>query len=311
MKLILVALAVALLISLAVADVQISHTYYTNGDETNEDVYLHNTDYTNEVSIDAGHAIATASGIPRDATDYSRFTDSIWGNGVGASLSIDAKDFTYSKTLGIGSSKWAGFSYGFGSGEMKSSYYNDNTDVIEKIISDNNLYSASFLAGPELSQSNGIGMVAGAGPSSFSYTISMNQNGKSCTMESKLATKEDGSGDDHITWNLPITIPEDSLAKLPEYILDRLPKNIPIKLPIIPGQSPVYYDWNTFGGNDQDYAEIGINIHVQDGNLPVDASIVGGSNVLSGSQQSKLNLDRATGWFSVSQDIYMKYEIAS
>lgn len=140
---------VILLIGSASADVQMSNTYYTEGAIVQNDVFLHNIDYTNHVEIFPGSLFVDGSGINSPGSSDGRFTDNTFvgshAGPISANLGISAESLSYAKGLSanLGDGE-VGYSYTLNSGVEDAGFSNRVTEMREHLLSLHNSYSARF-----------------------------------------------------------------------------------------------------------------------------------------------------------------------
>ncbi len=157
---------VILLLSMpAIADIQTSNTYYTEGATVREDVRLKNIEYANVVDISPSGILSSALGTPTTAND-SQIYDSIaiiaTRESLGAMLAISGEHPAYAKSMSVGDINEIKFNYGLDSGAEQAYFYNGMTSVNENLLSKNNAYRASFCV-------NGQSLKLNAGGSRFSF----------------------------------------------------------------------------------------------------------------------------------------------
>jgi hypothetical protein len=184
---------------IASADVSISNSYYTSGSESHEDVFLHNVDYSNSVSIFNDNYNANAKASTSNQSEDSEFTNTVLTNSLsgtqGLGLEVrDAKDMKYSRTLVGESEPFTKLTYDVESVGREDSpaalqirYFSPQSLFINDIYNlANNKYAGMLQSYGPRAYMSGLGESIGASESSFNDTISYIFNGKDIRMESFL-----------------------------------------------------------------------------------------------------------------------------
>lgn len=135
-------------LSLASGDVHISHGYSTEGGDVVEEVYLHNLDYSNEVSIYQDSLFAEAASVLSDKDEESILKDHIVTQGdgklFGVNLKAGAEDkFEHGMSLSTGNqaADKTTISYNLQSGLTQADYYTNGGVVSEDVMVDNVNYA--------------------------------------------------------------------------------------------------------------------------------------------------------------------------
>lgn len=164
-------LMLALSVSSALGDVRISHSYSTGGGEASDDVYLHNIDYSNSVSIYQDSLFAEADSVINDKDEKALFSNRVVtrgeGSAFGANLKAGAEEkFSHHMSLSTGShaSDATGISYNLEKGFTVADYFTSKGSVFEGVIVDNVDYANKAAIYPEyLSCSADADLVKGKG----------------------------------------------------------------------------------------------------------------------------------------------------
>jgi len=241
-----IVLLLYILASAAYADVSMHNAYYTEGTVCYEQIFLHNMDYSNSVSISEASIYADAEARLSDA-DTGRFNHRTYmssgGGAQGIDMKVSGRDLSYIRSLygGIGY-KSADLSYKMTSGDLQAVYFTPAARVAESISLDNSRYEADVGVYNFNLFSSGYGRQVADAAGGFKHDISLSYKGKECQIESFL--KSTGS-----------------------------PVN----------QIPVRYSWEGFASYSasRGRAVSGLFIDAYAGNRPVDLGIKGTSTALS------------------------------
>jgi hypothetical protein len=172
-RLICIIFTLALSVSAALGDVRISHSYSTEGGEVNDDVYLHNVDYANSVSIYQDSLFAAADSVLGDEDEKALFSNQIITRGegrlFGTSLKAGAEEkFNHQMSLATGSyvQDKTSVSYNLESGIASADYFTDGGSVSEDVIVKNvnyanraNIYPQSLSCSADADLVDGIGLL--------------------------------------------------------------------------------------------------------------------------------------------------------
>ena len=198
-KIISILLILIFAVSVVSADVSISHAYYTNNAECREDVFLHNMDYSNSVSIFSdSFGASSESSLPAQSNDGKIETNILLKSneglqGVGLKIT-DAKDLGFSRSLSGGKSNSIGLSYYADSGHSNANYFNRFASYAEDISLFNNKYEERLGVFGSQSYSSGKGESTADTPSSFKHSIYMSYLNNYCKTDSFLNAFGENSG---------------------------------------------------------------------------------------------------------------------
>lgn len=233
--------------STASADVSISNSYYTSGSESHENIFLHNMDYSNSVSVFNDNYNANAQASTSNQSETSEFTNTVYsdsssgpqGFGLAARDSID---MGYSRTLVGGRVPYTKLTYDVENlrredlpAALQINYFSPESafnDNIYNLV--NNKYTGTFQSSGSRAYVSGTGTSNGGATSSFRDILSYSFVGKDCKMDSLLVEQS--------------------------------------------GDRPVDYTWKTFL-NQGAFGVTGIDISVSEGNF-ARYGIIGTSNYL-------------------------------
>ncbi len=131
-------------VSSALGDVRISHSYSTEGGEVADDVYLHNIDYSNSVSIYQDSLFAQADSVIGDTDEKALFSNSVLTRGGGGMFGVNLKagaeeKFSHHMSLAAGSqaSDMTSISYNLADGFTVADYFTSRGSAFEGVIVDN------------------------------------------------------------------------------------------------------------------------------------------------------------------------------
>jgi hypothetical protein len=179
----------------ASADIRTSNVYYTEGASVNEDVFLHNLEYNNVVDINAAMITSSSNGVNSTGSESNTFSDAVIVHSAkdgasGAALSIAAKQLSFARSFytgiavpneddSISDNNNIKFSYGLVSGVEHASFFNKYTTVDERLISENNAYTANFVVEPNKVALKGYGSRFSSKDedSKFDYNLRLSQMG--------------------------------------------------------------------------------------------------------------------------------------
>ena len=231
-------------VSVVSADVSISNVYYTNGCEAHEDVFLHNMDYANGVSINqAGFSASSDANISdqneNSSIKHAGYMESFHGM-QGASLNIDAERLRYSRSMSGGNVNSLSFRYLADSGTVNAEYFTPSSTTLEDLTLVNNSYEGNFGVYDAKSFSLGEGESAVNESSSFKHNLTLTYLGRFCEINANFSTEKN--------YNENVNI-------------------------------PVSYEWTGFSFQ-RNYAVAGIKMTVTPGNRAAEFGIAGRSSVL-------------------------------
>lgn len=270
MKLINIFLFLLLIFSTASADVQTSNTYYAGGSSVEEGVSLKNMDYTNTVQISPGQVASVSSGVPSGDAGTAKFGDSISINHGSCGAALSVD----AKDLSYSRLLEAG-----------------NANVAK--------FSASFGSG--LSHSR-----------YFDSTTSVIEKVRSKNNLYQTIFGATLGGTFSNSVGVAVRDVPSSLSY--DITLDHAGKSSKIEAKLVTGQAvsgrpPINCFMNVFEGSNQEFAEVGTKLKAENGNRPVDLSIIGTSEALSDKHSGPSHLAVMT-WNKVSQALYMTYQIS-
>lgn len=158
-------------VSAALGDVRISHSYSTEGGEADDDVYLHNVNYANSVSIYQDSLFAAADSVIGDSDETALFSNQIITRGEGRLFGVALKagaeeKFNHHMSLATGghATDMTGISYNLESGITEAEYFTGGGSVHEGVVVDNVNYDNKASIYPQyLSCSANAGLVDGVG----------------------------------------------------------------------------------------------------------------------------------------------------
>lgn len=177
----------------AYADVSMHNAYYTEGTVCYEQIFLHNMDYSNSVSISEVSIYADAEARLSD-TDTGRFNHRTYMSSAGGAQGIDMKvsgrDLSYTRSLygGIGY-KSADLSYKMTSGDLQAAYFTPAARVEESIYLDNSRYEADVGVYNFNLFASGSGEPSADAAGGFNHEISLSYKGKECRIDSFLRSR--------------------------------------------------------------------------------------------------------------------------
>lgn len=171
MRIIHITLVILFSLSTALGDVRISHSYFTEGGEVTDNVYLHNVDYANSVSIYQDALFAAANSVLNDEDEIALFSNRVTTRGegkqFGASLKAEAEDkFNHQMSLATGhyAKDKTSVSYNLESGVVGTNYFTDGGSAFEDVIVENvNYVNKATIYPQSLSCSASADLLEGAG----------------------------------------------------------------------------------------------------------------------------------------------------
>jgi hypothetical protein len=281
MKLLKVLYAFSLLIyGVSAADLTVSNTYFTSGAGVLEGLNLKNADYTESIYIEPGILVSEFAG-QNDGDAPARVAHEVLIKGnqpLGAILNVDAKKLNYGGFFQAGSDNNVELNYIFDSGRAQAECHNQLASVRELVAADASKYQSTLASSSQELYLQGFGSSIGGEKSSFTGDMVLEKLGKLCRIDSYLSTGDDKSKSD----------------------------------------LPVEYTLNSFADSSKNYADMGINLKVLEGNRAADFQLKGMSSELS-DKYSPLNgkpahfepVDTTNPFYSlrVSKELDMKYEI--
>ncbi len=192
--------------SIVSADVSISGAYYTGGTESREEVFLHDMDYSNSVSIDQASFNAASNANASDDSGKGSFGENARMLGAfgfqGVGIVARAENLGYSRSLVGGESQSMRLSYFLESGTAHASYFSPRSIFNEEIVLDNCRYEGDVQVHNARTYSLGYGTPVLDAPSSFSDNISMIYLDKQCRLWSSLISFGEASGDIPVSYKL-------------------------------------------------------------------------------------------------------------
>lgn len=155
----------------ALGDVRITHSYSTVGGDVSDDVYLHNMDYSNSVSIYQDSLFAEADSILGDADEKGLFRNRVFTRGEGRMFGVNFKagaeeKLSHHMSLATGShaSDMTSISYNLADGFTVADYSTYRGSALEGVLVDDVDYTSKAAIYPQyLSCSADAGLVEGKG----------------------------------------------------------------------------------------------------------------------------------------------------